>query len=104
MVREPAASPDSAPCLSRLEDGFLARAPAGREPLGWQIPKSVVACLKAACAASDHHKRAALIHLGGFWLSLAHAPPAQIDSAMAARITAMERIQAELLGMPPTSH
>jgi hypothetical protein len=63
-----------------------------------------VACLKAACAASDHHKRAVLIHLGGFWLSLAHAPPAQIDSAMAARIAAMERIQAELLGTPPTLH
>jgi hypothetical protein len=63
-----------------------------------------VACLKAACAASDHHKRAALIHLGGFWLSLAHAPPTQIDSAMAARIAAMERIQAELLGTPPTLH
>ena len=31
---------------------------------------------------------AALIHLGGFWLSLAHAPPAQIDSALAARIAA----------------
>ena len=48
--------------------------------------------------------RAALIHLGGFWLSLAHAPPAHIDSAMAARIAAMERIQAELLGVPPTLH
>jgi hypothetical protein len=63
-----------------------------------------VACLKAACAARDHHKRAALIHLGGFWLSLVHAPPAQIDSAMAARIAAMERIQAELLGTPATLH
>jgi hypothetical protein len=63
-----------------------------------------VACLKAACAASDHHKRAVLIHLGGFWLGLAHAPPAQIDSVMAARIAAMERIQAELLGTPPTLH
>jgi hypothetical protein len=57
-----------------------------------------VACLKAACAASDHHKRATLVHLGGVWLSLAHAPPAQIDSAMAARIAVMERIQAELRG------
>ena len=71
-----------------------------------------VACLKAACAASDHHKRAALIHLGGFWLSLAHAPPAhidsvmaaRIDSVMAARIAAMERVQAELVGTPPTLH
>jgi hypothetical protein len=60
-----------------------------------------VACLKAACAASDHHKRATLVHLGGFWLSLAHAPPAQIDSVMAARIAAMERIQAELRGRLP---
>jgi hypothetical protein len=46
----------------------------------------------------------ALIHLGGFWLSLAHAPPAQIDSVMAARIAAMERIQAELPGTPATLH
>ena len=38
------------------------------------------------------------------WLSLAHAPPAHIDSAMAARIAAMERMQAELLGRPPTLH
>jgi len=50
------------------------------------------------------HKRAALIHLGGFWLSLAHAPPAQIDGVVAARIAAMERLQAELLGTPPTLH
>ena len=63
-----------------------------------------VACLKAACAAADHHKRAVLVHLGGFWISLAHAPPAHIDSVMAARIAAMERIQAELLGTPPTPH
>jgi hypothetical protein len=56
-----------------------------------------VACLKAACAATDQKKRAVLIHLGGFWLDLAHAPPAQIDSAMASRIAAMERVQAGLL-------
>ena len=62
-----------------------------------------VACLKAARAAADQ-KRAVLIHLGGFWLDLAHAPPAQIDSVMASRIAAMERIQAGLLGTPPTLH
>jgi hypothetical protein len=59
---------------------------------------------EAACPAGDHHERAALIRLGGFWLGLAHAPPAQIDSAMAARIAAMERLQAGLLGTPPTLH
>jgi hypothetical protein len=114
-----------APGDRRVRDS---RTPEGREPLGVRIPKPAaeferatageqtmsrndppwgangVACLKAACAARDHHKRAALIHLGGFWLSLAHAPPAQIDSVMAARIAAMERIQAELLGTPPTLH
>jgi hypothetical protein len=65
---------------------------------------NAVACLKAACAASDHQKRAVLIHLGGVWLDLAHAPPAQVDSFMASRIAAMERIQAELIGTPPTLH
>jgi hypothetical protein len=63
-----------------------------------------VACLKAACAAADQKKRAVLIHLGGFWLDLAHAPPAQIDSVLAGRIVAMERIQAGLLGTRPTLH
>jgi hypothetical protein len=63
-----------------------------------------VACLKAACAAAGQKKRAVLIHLGGFWLDLAHAPPAQIDSVLASRIAAMERIQAGLLGTPPTLH
>jgi hypothetical protein len=45
-----------------------------------------------------------LIHLGGFWLSLAHAHPVQIDGVMAARIAAMERIQAGLLGTASTLH
>jgi len=35
---------------------------------------------------------------------LAHAPPGQIDNVMASRIAAMERIQAGLLGTPPTLH
>jgi hypothetical protein len=34
----------------------------------------------------------------------AHAPPAQIDSVLASRIVAMERIQAGLIGTPPTLH
>ena len=103
------------------------RAPEGREPLGVRAPKSAavfeyatageqtmsqndlwaangVTCLKAACAAADQKKRAVLIHLGGFWLDLADAPPAQIDSVMASSIAAMERIQAGLLGTPPTLH
>jgi hypothetical protein len=64
---------------------------------------NAVACLKAACLASDQKKRAQLIHLGGVWLDLAHATP-QDDSETASRISAMERMQAELIGRPRTLH
>jgi hypothetical protein len=64
---------------------------------------NAVACLKAACLATDQNRRAKLIHLGGVWLDLAHAPP-QIDGEMANRISAMERMQAELIGRPRTLH
>jgi hypothetical protein len=65
---------------------------------------NAVACLKAVCAAADQRKRAVLIHLGGFWRDLAHPPSAQVGAALASRIAAMERIQAGLLGTPPTLH
>jgi hypothetical protein len=64
---------------------------------------NAVACLKAACLATDQNKRAKLIHLGGVRLDLAHAPPRN-DGEMASRISAMERMQAELIGRPRTLH
>jgi hypothetical protein len=63
-----------------------------------------VVCVKAALATENPRKRAILVSLGGFWISLAEVMPVQLNDKMAHDIAAMEQMQAELVGMFPTVH
>jgi hypothetical protein len=62
------------------------------------------ACAEAACATSDPRKREILIYIGEFWLELARQGTSEISEKTALDVARIECIQAEIIGVSPTTH
>jgi hypothetical protein len=63
-----------------------------------------VVCAQRAQETSDPQKRAVFVYLAEFWLELSRHDTSQVSEATAADLAAIERMEADLLGLTLRFH